>query len=300
MVRGRDLLSAAVPGVVILGAAFVWLLASLNRLPPVMGDLLGRGYPAILIMLGLMLLIGRRVRFGNALAVGLTGIFVVGVAVIAYNRQSGEFREDYSEPIAFTVLPEIRTITATVTMGRTEITIKPAPAGDRRITGIFTGSLESLVTADFQVSGTTATFTLIERSRSAVPLLDQVGRGRLTLFLPEGTTFETLTVIGTDGDIGFEGETLAFRGVSLRTGQGSIKATFPALPGVIGDLIAPRGAVQITIPSTIAAQIALRGGGASTPHFPNERYTLRIDNVLVPKTDAQMQVTIEGSAIVIQ
>src|SRR5260221_1898147 len=73
---------------VIIAAAALWILRIVGPLPPIVGDLVGRSWPVALIALGLILLLGRRVPFGNVFAVGLSVILVVVLSSLAYTRQA--------------------------------------------------------------------------------------------------------------------------------------------------------------------------------------------------------------------
>lgn len=300
MGKRSDLLSASVWGIAIIGAALIALLGALNAIPPVVTDLIRRGYPVLFIALGLMILLGRRMRFGNALAVGVSAALFVGVATIAYNRQSTQFREDYREPFSYALSVETLSLQADVRTWRTEIEILPAPTGERQIRGEFVGSLESLVAVDYRFEGGKGIFSLTESARNPVPLLESVGRGKLTLYLPQGIAIDGLTLQSIEGSLNLNAAGVNLRAISITMQSGGIQAIFSDIPGLIGDLTARGGKVEVTIPASIPAQVALRGGGAGRPSFSAERYTLRIDNVLVPKGDPLMQLTIDAGEIVVQ
>jgi hypothetical protein len=301
--RRLDLVSNLIwPFLILLAAAF-WLLNALGALPPVFIDLLKRGWPALLVLFGLMLLLGRRFRFGNLLAVATSILLIGGVVTVAYNQQSGKMREDYVEPVAYTLGPEVTSIQATLNLLQTAIEIRPANAGERTITGKFTGSLESLVTSDFRVSADgLATFTLREAQRNAVPLLEQVGKGKLTLFVPSGIAISQLIITGREGDLTLDASSASIKRLSVTLDAGNMNVSLANESGLIGDLKTGRGDVTVAIPPQLAAQITLRGSGADSPQFSGEVYTLRIDKVLVPKraADPQMQLTIDaaGSATI--
>ena len=52
----------------IIVVAALWLLQALGTLPAPVADLIVRALPIVLVATGLMLLLGRRVRFGNILS----------------------------------------------------------------------------------------------------------------------------------------------------------------------------------------------------------------------------------------
>ncbi len=63
------------------------------------------------------------------------------------------------------------------------------------------------------------------------------------------------------------------------------------------DLKSARGSAVIEVPKTIAANITLRGGGATNPEYSAADYILDVNRVLVSKraADPQMQITVEVS-----
>lgn len=299
--RRLDFVSNLVWPVLLIVAAGLWLVYLAGGLSPVALDLIERGWPAVLVAVGLMALIGRRARYGNALAVGAALLLVGGVAVMAYGRQAGQVRTDYIEPVNITLPPEVNTLRAIISVRQTEVEIRQAE--DNVIRGEFSGSTASIVSVEFAPEGATGNFTLRETQRSAVPMLSEVGRGKLTLTLPAGAVYERLEITVSDGNLTLGASTLRVRALSLSTETGNVSVTFAPETGLIGDIRSARGDVSVTIPPALAAQIALRGSGADRAQFSDAIYTLRIDKVLVPKSaaDPQMQLTIDAAGqIVIQ
>jgi hypothetical protein len=299
--RRLDLVSNLIwPFLILLGAA-LWFLNTLGALPPVFIDLLKRGWPILLVLFGLMILLGRRFRFGNLVAVSASILLIGGVVTVAYHQQSSKVREDYVEPVAYTLGPEVTSVQATLNLLQTTVEIQPANAGERTITGKFVGSLESLITSDFRVSADgIATFTLREAQRNAIPLLEQVGKGKLTLFLPSGIAISQLMITGREGDLTLDASSVSVKRLSVTLDTGNMDVKLANESGLIGDLKTGRGDVTVAIPPQLAAQIALRGPGADSPYFSGEVYTLRIDKVLVPNRAAnpQMQLTIDATGSV--
>src|SRR5579871_4640134 len=84
--------------ILILLAAAIWALQALGTLPTIASDLIGRGWPVLLVAAGVMLLIGRRVRFGNFIVVILSVALVGGLTAAAYSQQAGKVVADQHKP----------------------------------------------------------------------------------------------------------------------------------------------------------------------------------------------------------
>ncbi len=290
-------LERLVAPLLVIAAAALWIAHLLGVISPALADLLGRAAPALLIALGLALLLGKRARYGNLIAVLLTTGAVVGVAAISFNREASAFREDYIEPLDYSLPPNITTLRLSAELRRTVIEVRRADS--RAISGEFRGSLESLLTPNYRVEGNTAILDIREAQRDALSTLEQVGRGRLTLLLPLDVIIEDLTISSVEGDLTLAAADLALRNVSLTATNGNLVAQFSANAGLIADLKAS-GAITVRIPPELAAEIALRGGGANAPRFDENAYTRRIDNVLVPigTAEPQAQLTLEAGGTI--
>jgi hypothetical protein len=274
----------------------LWFFQALDALPDSVNDLLQRGAPALLVVVGLMMLLGRRLRFGNLVAILLTIALLVGVVGVAYSRQQGVLRADYIAPFETLVQGATTTLNVRLTLRQTEIEIRPAVPGDRTIRGDYTGAFESQIIADYQVEGTTGTFTLTETPRNSIPALTLVGRGKLTLFLPAGVNIGELMIKSEYGDLTLDSSTNPINALNIDLASGSITAAFADVSGLIGDLRTATGAITVTIPPNLVAQIGLRGGGAGDPQYDQNRFTLDINRRLVSRTGEQPQVQLNLDA----
>jgi hypothetical protein len=279
----------------ILAAGALWMLQALGVLPNVASDLIGRGWPILLVLFGLMLLLGRRVRYGNLISVVVCVLLAGGVAVAAYNQQSGRLRTENTKSLNQPIESGIQSVRLVINTLSTEIEVTPGSAAS--IVGDFAGSKESIVTSDYQVDGTVGTFTFNEAPGSAIPALESVGRGKLTLRLPKGVTIDQITLNGREGHVDFDASGTTIKTLSLTMNGGDLNVKLPDKPGLIADIKTGRGDAIITVPKTIAANVALRGGGSGNPEYSQADYTLSIERVLVSKraADPQMQISVEAS-----
>jgi len=279
----------------IMAAAAIWIMQIVGTLPGAVTDLIGRAWPVLLVALGLMLLIGRRVRYGNLISIVICAILVGSVVTSAYSQQSGKIRSDNRKPFNQPIEAGTTDIKIMVTTLTTEIVIVPGEGDKPAISGEFVGSQESVITSDYQIDGSTGTFTLVESQSSAIPSLESVGKGKLTLRLPSGTTIEQLSATGREGDLQLDASPLNVKNMAINLNAGNLSIKLPNRSGLIADLKTGRGNAVIEVPKNIAANIALRGGGANNPEYNPADYILDVNRVLVSKRAAepQMQITVE-------
>ncbi len=289
-------LDRSMAALVILLAAALWIAHLLNLIPPAFADLLSRAAPALLIALGLALLLGRRARYGNLIALGVTFALVGGVVAISFNREASLFREDYVESLEYTLPPNVVSVRLSAALRRTEVAVRAVEG--RTLSGEFRGSLESLLVPSYRIEGDVAILELQETQREGLLRLDQVGRGRLTLSLPTAVSIEGLSLSVSQGDLSLEAEPLALRNVQIVLASGNLNAQFGRSVGLLAELRAS-DALTVRLPPDLLAEIALRGNGAREPRFDEARYTRRIDNVLVPTLgETQAQLTLEANGAI--
>jgi Putative adhesin len=279
----------------IVAAAVVWLLYALGTLPSAIGDLIMRAWPVVLVLVGLMLFLGRRVRFGNVLAIALCAILVGGVVSTAYSQQSSkvrtESRKSFNQPV------EAATTNVKIAIAMQFSDVEVLPGDGTAITGEFAGSRDSQLISDFQVDGSTGTFTLSDAQSSAIPSLEGVGKGKLTLHVPAGLVLDQISVSAREGDILLDASTTTVKTLSVTTGGGNVTVKLPDKSGLIGDIKTGRGNAVLEVPKTIAANMSLRGTGATNAEYNAADYVLDVNRVLISKRapEPQMQITVEAS-----
>lgn len=285
--------------ILVLLAAGLWFFQALNGLPNAIIDLLHRIAPILLIAFGLMLLLGRRIRYGNLIAVVLSTVLAVGIVVMAYGQKTTTLRTDYAQPVNYAIAPSVTNLRLTIRVMQTEIELKPTDnpvAADKQvIVGNFLGSLESLVTTNYSVDGTTGVFTLSETPRNAIPSLDLIGRGKLSLTIPANLPIDQLTITGQQGSLTLDVSQNRLNRLSVNLAGGDIAIKFANQSGLIADLKSS-GDTSVEIPQGVAAQIALRGAGSGAPVYSDAIYILDRSGTLVPKgaVSPQMQLTIDA------
>ncbi len=232
--------------ILILLAAAIWALQSLGTLPPFAADLIARAWPVVFIATGLMLLIGRRVRFGNLIAVVVSVVLVGGVTAAAYSQQATKIVADQHKPFEQALDSSITSVKSNVTSLLTEIEVKPGDSTKSAISGEFVGSRDSQISGDYQTDGTTGTFTLVEAQSGGIPTLGELGRGKLTLFLPTESNISQLAVnIAGHGDIQFDAAGTTLTDLSITGGTGQI--TLGTLPTSLTNVVLTAGTGPLDI-----------------------------------------------------
>jgi hypothetical protein len=284
------------PVAIILIAAY-WLVRAAGALPPAVLDISDRSLPVLLVAFGLILLVGRRVRYGNVIALVVCALLVGGVTAVAYTQRGNQFSTAYKRLFPATALPaNVKNIKITISTLGTQVEIQHAVTGQRGLSGLFEGSQESAV--DLTFAADTNTYTFTETHLNSLPLLISVGKGKLTLQLPDDVIIDDLTFNGHDGDLTFDASTSTITSLNLTLGSGNMDVRLSDKPGLIGNISTGHGDVTLQVPTTADAQINLFGGGAGNPTYDNVTYLFTRDNQLKPQRDPanpKMQIKIDTS-----
>jgi hypothetical protein len=249
-------------GPLLLGIAGLWAALLLGALPVQLLDLAGRALPAALIAVGFMLLLSRRVRFGNLLALTLTVVLVGGLAVMAFNQQSEQVRADQRKQFSQPIEAQITSVRIVLNLRNTAVDIKAAASGTASVVADFIGSSETLITSDYQVDGQTGTLTIAETASPGLPSLSALGRGQLNLTLPHEVGIQALSIA------------LATRG-----GQVSVNASDTPLLELSID--APASPVSLTgLPAALTTLRIISAGELALGKLPAALGTLNLTTSL--------------------
>jgi hypothetical protein len=295
MRAGVDLPSRLFWGLLLIAAALLWFLYTAGAITPLFLDLARRGAPVVLIFIGLALLLSRRAPLGGFLAFAIAAGALSATIMVAYGQQGDILRADYQAPFEFEMPADTNILNISVDTLRTQIEVLPAEAGNERVvSGIFSGPQDSIAGINFQLREEAAFFELQEAKRGTGSLLSDVGRAKLTLYLPAGVRHAQVRINTAEGAISFDAARLQIDQLALTAQAGDIVAALNADASItlIGDLVARAGSVSVSLPAGVNAQIALRGAAAGAPRYPPQRYIRTADNVLLPNGGGGAQITI--------
>ncbi len=267
---------AGLTAVVIAG---LLILAAAGVLPAGAVDILQRSWGALLILVGLFLLLGRRFPLGSVAAIGVTVALVAGVATLAYSSRAGGQRTDQMQGIDTALDSGVSLLQVEVTALTTDIEIDLSDT-ERTITGEFTGSSQSVIRTDYVEDGSgLGVYTFEESKSSDLPRLDEVGRGTLRLRMPAGVPLD-IVVRGQSGSVTLNLSGTALERLNLDLAEGDALITMPeyeprsqAALAQPGTLTVRSGAITLVVPEDVAGRFELdRGSSGIAPQFDETVY----------------------------
>ncbi len=277
-------------GLVLVAISLVLALRALGQIPDGIYDLLARAWPALLVLGGLAVLLRDRVPFGSGVALLVTVALVGGLALFAFSSRAAQERSDYQQEINQSVGGEISLLEVSVETLGTDVEVAQALDERPAITGLFTGSTESMVQVDYQESEGRAVFRLVETRPNPFPLLEAVGRGRLRLELPANLPLD-MAFHGMDGAVTLNLGGLSLERLNIALEVGDALVTFPSYeplsPTVAeqpGNLVVNSGDITVVVPSDVSARLELnRSGSGIEPQFDAATYNYLVGDVLEAK-----------------
>lgn len=274
-------------GVIFVAISAVLLLNALEEVPEGIYDLFERGLPIVLVFAGLSLLLAKRVPLSDVVALGISGAIVVGIAFVAYDNRSGELREDNQVVIAETVPSSVPLLIVNVNTLSTDVEVRVGDSRADGVTGEFLGSTESEITVnlEYEEGADRATFIFREEQGDDLPMLEAVGRGRLTLFLPPDVPI-AFAFDGGDGTALFDMGNIALERFNIEVASGDTVVTLPeyvplapnaaAQPGTV---MVQNGNLDIIVPESIGMRFELNPVDIN-PQFPEQNYLFLVGGVL--------------------
>jgi hypothetical protein len=265
-------------GLVFVATAVVLLLRALNLVPDGLFDLITRGWPALLVLLGLSVFLRERVPFGSLIALVVCGLLVGGLASSAYSARSRQERTDYQENVAQPIGDKISLLHVQVVTLDSDVELVRTLSGSS-VTGQFIGSTESKLTSEYtEAPDSTATLTISEMHPSQFPMLGAVGRGRLRLELPAGIAMD-VAFKGSNGDVSLNLSGLSLERLNVDLQKGTVLVTLPEYKPLgsspdasLGALAVREGNISVFVPTTVAAHFDLDTG--ARPQFDPTVYNL--------------------------
>lgn len=288
-------------GVILVTISAMLLLNALGEVPEGIYDLFERGLPVVLIFAGLSLLLAKRIPMSDLVSLGICGAIVAGIAFVAYDKRSSEMRDDNHVIIAETVPSSVPLLIVNVNTLSTDVEIRAGDTPTDGITGDFFGSTENEVTVslDYEEGADRATFTFREERGNDFPLLEAVGRGRLTLFLPPDMPI-AFAFDGGDGTALFDMGNIALERFNVEVGSGDTVVTLPEYAPLApnaaiqpGTITVGDGNMDIIVPQNIGMRFELnRGGSGIDPRYPEQNYLFLVGDVLEARDfeDAEIQL----------
>jgi hypothetical protein len=287
--RGRQ--KNAVWGFVAVAGSLFLLLRAMELVPDGLDDLFLRGWPVLLVFVGLAILLGERIPWANIAALGVSTILAVGIVVVAYSSRSSQYSDAQQVAITETVSEVVTLLVVHVTTLDTDVTITVSSALDGSITGQFIGSMQSKVTIDYieNAQNGVAEFSLIEMKFDQLPALEDVGRGRLVLEIPPGLPV-AVALVGEDGNVLLDVNDLSLERLNFDVHKGNVRVMLPEYQPRSsnaaeepGQLVVSDGDLTVLILDTVDVQLAFdRHGNRTDPQYPASYIEVRygVDGML--------------------
>ncbi len=274
--------------------AALFFLQAFGVLPPAVSDLAGRAWPLALIILGVSVLIGSRIRYANFVVLGLSAVLMAAIIASAYNKQASQLRSDYHQSITQALAADVTSIRINATMLLAEITIEPADT--RTVSADFAGSTQSIVTATYSAAQGVGTLTLSETRPGSIPLLEAIGHGKLTLRLPINIPIDELAIKSGEGALTLDATGTILRDLNVALQTGDITLMLPVLPAqsaLGGSLHTSGGNLAITVPQGLTVKLTIDNG---KPAFSASDYLLLSGGVLQSAGTRDFQVVLSAGA----
>ena len=272
--------------VVAIGA--VWLLAVAGAIPSAVSDLLQRAWPALLVLFGFDVLLGRqRLRLGRLgvemgwVGLALTAALVAVVVVLAYREQADVVRTENVQTLTQALGADVERIRVDAQVTRTTVMVGAAEDGSDEVRAVYAGSRESRVTMAWSVEGGTGVLTISEEARNAIPRLEDYGRGTLELRFPAGAAVEALQMAGDSGDVTADLTQLRVAQLVLDLDAGNVTVRLPTLDVMQGRVATRDGDIELAVPAEMALDVKL-GASSGEPEYVYDsfRYDLLRDGEL--------------------
>ncbi len=291
--------------VLIIGIGLFLLLVQIEVVPEAIGDLFIRSWPMLLVIFGLNILLGGRIRYANWVILIASIVLVVVVGNLAYAERRGEYRNDYKESRLEVLPPEIQSLTVDIEVKSTRATISAAPSASQ-IIARFEGSTESDVKIDLTIDGTSATLTITETTSGVLPKLDEVGRGTLNVYLPANMPIANLRYLADDGAMTVDLRPLIVQVLDIQLKRGNMALYVPTQGQILQDIVrVENGNLHMFVPDNDTyLRLSLREGAEKptfVPELEGAQYELLGSDLLVPgiaNPRILLRVEVDGTFII--
>jgi hypothetical protein len=276
---------------ILLLIAVYALLTALGVVPAGIQDLVGRAWPALLILAGLAVVLRGRLPLSRLLALVVTAALVGGIGLVAFQSQASQPSTANQQAIQQAIAPDLALLRVRISTLAADVQVISGLTPDG-VKGQFTGSAASQIEVAYtEAPDRSATLTLTEARTEGLPPLDQLGRGVLELELPPDIPLD-VEYIGANGNATVNLNDVALERLNVALSGGDLVVTLPAYqPQLVpqgesnGTLTASTGSLTLFVPRSIAARLELnRGGSGIEPQFDPNQYNYLMNDVLESRT----------------
>src|SRR5690606_17098862 len=269
-----------------------------DAVPDAFADLLQRAWPALLVLIGLEALLGRRQlaigarRLPASALIVLVVVVALGVIVaLAYQKQADSVRAENVQTFEQPLGEDIRALEVTAQLERTAITVGPGEAGVQTIAARYAGSRGHTVTMEWAAQAQTGTLAVVETNGGSIPRLEDYGRATFELSLPDKTPIALLRVESEAGDAELDLRALQIQRLESALSDGSLVVTLPSGEALNGRLEVRGGNLELRVPAGIPMTVSLaEGSGEPSYIYDDLRYDLLRDGTLKLENATEFQI----------
>lgn len=275
-------------GLMAVAISALLLVQALGGLPAGLGDLIARGWPALLVLGGLAILLRDRLPLGGLIALLLSVLLAGGIAYYAFSQRAQQQRSDNVQVIEQALPSDITLLRLRVQALETEVELLRALDTQPRVSGEFVGSSDNTMDVSYELlPDESVTLTISETRAGGFPFLETVGRGALQLELPPGVPMD-VEFVSEQGDIILNLSGTELERLNVNARGGDVIVTLPEYQpqftsdlNALGTIEAQNGDLTVRVPVDVAGRFELnRGGSGIQPQFNAEVYNYLQGDVL--------------------
>lgn len=293
--------------IILLGS--MWLLTVAGAFPEAVEDIFSRAWPALLLLFGFDVLMGRRrVRAGRLTidtsyaGLVVTVVLVVGVVFFAYRKQADVVRSDNVETFTKVLPDAIEHVSLSFDLERTAVRVVPAGEFQRQLSFDFAGSNESELDVVWELQDDTGVLTVSEDYGSTIPRLEDYGRAEIVITLPIDVAVDVFDLSLGSGDVALDLSPVTLPVLALELDEGNVQITLPEADVMTGDVRIGRGDLELRVPAQRTLNVQTRGDSSPDFSFDRDRYDLlvggELKNTSAVSFDYSINVWMSGAASV--
>ncbi len=267
-------------GLIVLAGAAYFAALQFNVLPTGLIDLINRGLPVLLVLVGIAFILRDRVPASGLIALVISGVLVGGIAFSAYNSRAGRLSSETQSTINETVSETITLLRVNITTLATDIDLFTGLDQAGGISGQYAGAAANMLETRYaENTDDTADLVLTETLTEGFPGLNDIGRATLSLQVPPNVPVD-LQVNGGSGTVTLNLGGLSLERLNVSVGGGDVVVTLPSYDPLfsqpedsLGEIAVNGGDLTLFVPDAVAGRFDI-SARSSTPEHDASLYNL--------------------------
>lgn len=247
---------------VIIGLGALLLLQNLGLLPAGLWAALAQLWPALLILVGLDMLIGRRASGGGARVIVLVALVVAAaVALLAY--RASQLPGGEQQTLVQTTDGAAQHLAVSIEVQAGDLLLSALGPSDHLMEGMVRNGPGESIRQSYSVSQQTGQLALVQDTNVLLaPFTAGAGRARWDIHLAQHIPL-TLSVNTSTGTAGLDLTGLALTTFDLNTGIGQTWVIFPMGVPAQAHVRTGLGATSLSLPGDIPVRLTVKSGLAN-------------------------------------